>query len=587
MVPDLRPGIEGCGRDDQENEEGDPEAEPEIKDGMGIEQLNELGKRCLRDYTTKTRTGMKLRQPTHAETQSIKKGQELACYVHQTINPLYRRFLQCDYLAKEGAMEYCWHLIRKKVRQLCSIREPLYGPKRALTPEQTAVKLMANTKAHLEWDLLQTTDFVMEELNWRVIHNRMKGQQMSAHDALVLEIERGRHLDRLYKGITKLMHSVPEPIDEERRSAAGLEDEPPEERHPKTPEGLARLLKQKEERKEELAVATYLNWANPDPNIVEKVLVENWERTEVGGELWQQCEKLRELILGGRMPRWAEDDRRRMEESSEAIAARGDWHLDPGTTYHRKVKKRPHPKCPVPVEEAEKHFRSVWDPRETPEGMFKWPEPDSVWTIPQPAENEVDLDGRFAEWMRNEDDIRACLKSKHNLSALGLDGIGYLHLKFGGDPIIKSLSLIFGDCVAETKVPQTWKSSRTVLLYKKGSEMEMKNWRPISITCCVYRLFTAMMTKWIQDQHSANKLQVFSRSQKGFAQRQAGCMEHAVLTREMISHATLHHKNLYMAQIDFSNAFGRVPHELILYNMYLMGLPFATVELVRDIYTDN
>jgi hypothetical protein len=98
---------------------------------------------------------------------------------------------------------------------------------------------------------------------------------------LVLEIERGKHRDRPYKGIAKLMHSVPEPIDEEHRSTVGLEEEPAEESRPKTPEALARLLKQKEERKEEPAVAT----------LVEKVLVENWERTEVGGELWQQCVK--------------------------------------------------------------------------------------------------------------------------------------------------------------------------------------------------------------------------------------------------------------------------------------------------------
>jgi hypothetical protein len=115
----------------------------------------------------------------------------------------------------------------------------------------------------------------------------------------------------------------------------------------------------------------------------------------------------------------------------------------------------------------------------------------------------------------------------------------------------------------------------------------MKNWRPISITGCLYRLFTAMITKWIQDQHSPNKLQIFSRSQKGFVQGQAKCMEHAVLTREMISHATLPRKDMYMVQIDFSNAFGSVPHELILTNMCAMGLPFSTVELVRDIYTDN
>jgi hypothetical protein len=61
--------------------------------------------------------------------------------------------------------------------------------------------------------------------------------------------------------------------------------------------------------------------------------------------------------------------------------------------------------------------------------------------------------------------------------------------------MIKFLSMIFGDCVAERKLPQTWKSSRAVLLYKKGLEVEMKNWRPISITCWVYRLFTAVITK--------------------------------------------------------------------------------------------
>jgi hypothetical protein len=83
---------------------------------------------------------------------------------------------------------------------------------------------MTNANAHLEWDLVQTTDFVMEELNWRVIDNRMKGEQMSAHDALVLEIERGKHRDRLYKEITKLMHAVPEPTDEEHRSVIGLEE---------------------------------------------------------------------------------------------------------------------------------------------------------------------------------------------------------------------------------------------------------------------------------------------------------------------------------------------------------------------------
>jgi hypothetical protein len=195
---------------------------------------------------------------------------------------------------------------------------------------------------------------------------------------------------------------------------------------------------------------------------------------------------------------------------------------------------------------------------------------------PQP-ESSVDLEGDFAEWMQQEDEIRACLKSKHNLSALGLDGVGCIHLKSGGEPMIKLLSRTFKDCVAARQVPLIWKCSRTVLLYKKGKECEMKNWRPISITSCVYRLFTAMITHWIQNQHCANKLQIFSRCQKGFVQGQAGCMKRAVLTREVIRHATIHRKDMYMGQIDFSNAFVSVPHELILSNVSALGLPVTTM----------
>jgi hypothetical protein len=191
------------------------------------------------------------------------------------------------------------------------------------------------------------------------------------------------------------------------------------------------------------------------------------------------------------------------------------------------------------------------------------------------------------EFMIKEDAIKKRLNSKHNLSALGLDGIGYCHLKFGKEPMIKFLAAIFKDCTECPRQPATCKRSRTALLYKMGKEEELKNWRPITVTSCAYRLFTAMITQWIPDQHSFNKLQIFSRTQKGFVQGQAGCIEHAVITREMISHAQIHRKNLYMVQIDFSNDFGSVPRDLILTNMMAIGFPAVVTDIVKNMYTDN
>jgi hypothetical protein len=39
------------------------------------------------------------------------------------------------------------------------------GPRRALTPEQTSVRLMANQKTHIELELLKTTEWAIEESN--------------------------------------------------------------------------------------------------------------------------------------------------------------------------------------------------------------------------------------------------------------------------------------------------------------------------------------------------------------------------------------------------------------------------------------
>jgi hypothetical protein len=51
----------------------------------------------------------------------------------------------------------------------------------------------------------------------------------------------------------------------------------------------------------------------------------------------------------GQGTEWAATMKPVLVPGIEAIVARGDWHLDAGTTYHRKVKKRSKPKCPVPV----------------------------------------------------------------------------------------------------------------------------------------------------------------------------------------------------------------------------------------------
>ncbi|KAK6766280.1 hypothetical protein RB195_025898 [Necator americanus] len=65
-------------------------------------------------------------------------------------------------------------------------------------------------------------------------------------------------------------------------------------------------------------------------------------------------------------------------------------------------------------------------------------------------------------------EIRHAIMSIRNRTALGLDRIRPEHLKSFSPVLINTLARLFTRYLSECKVPKQWKTSKTVLLYKKG-----------------------------------------------------------------------------------------------------------------------
>jgi hypothetical protein len=79
---------------------------------------------------------------------------------------------------------------------------------------------------------------------------------------------------------------------------------------------------------------------------------------------------------------------------------------------------------------------------------------------------------------------------------------------------------------------------------------------------------------------------LFSDNQKGFMKKTNGCSEHGILLNELFQDAFRNHKGLVVRAIDLTNAFGAVPHELILSTMKQRNFPEWTRNIMQDIYTD-
>lgn len=92
----------------------------------------------------------------------------------------------------------------------------------------------------------------------------------------------------------------------------------------------------------------------------------------------------------------------------------------------------------------------------------------------------------------NTKEIRRKLMCMSN-SAPGPDKVEYRHLKLV-DPNCTVLSQIFNRCLLEKKIPNGWKQSATILIYKKGDSSDPSNFRPIALMSCFYKLFTSLFS---------------------------------------------------------------------------------------------
>jgi len=78
-----------------------------------------------------------------------------------------------------------------------------------------------------------------------------------------------------------------------------------------------------------------------------------------------------------------------------------------------------------------------------------------------------------------------------NFSSCGPDNIPYIALKAGGHLLLEQLSRLFQLSFNSGSVPSQWKISCVTPIFKKGNRRDPGNYRPVSLTCCIYKVMEA------------------------------------------------------------------------------------------------
>ena len=177
-----------------------------------------------------------------------------------------------------------------------------------------------------------------------------------------------------------------------------------------------------------------------------------------------------------------------------------------------------------------------------------------------------------------KDEVTNAIKLTKAEKSPGIDNITAEDLKLSTDSIAAPLAQRFSWYLEQGKIPTQWKTSKTILIFKKGALNEIKNYRPICLLSTIYKIFTNLILQRIKGTLN----QECSREQAGF-RKSYSTIDHIHSIRQIIQKHHEHKIPLYLLYIDFEKAFDSVEHNAILNALKTQGIPDQYIQVIKEI----
>ena len=113
-------------------------------------------------------------------------------------------------------------------------------------------------------------------------------------------------------------------------------------------------------------------------------------------------------------------------------------------------------------------------------------------------------------------DVKKCLDELSNKKCEGFDRLPVCFIKDSKDIILDPLSSLFSKIYSTGQIPEQWKVSKIIPIFKKGSKNEIENYRPIANLCSASKIFERLILNQIHYLESTNKLDLTGKQQHGF-----------------------------------------------------------------------
>ena len=164
-------------------------------------------------------------------------------------------------------------------------------------------------------------------------------------------------------------------------------------------------------------------------------------------------------------------------------------------------------------------------------------------------------------------------------AAPGPDGFPAILLKNCKTALAKPLVILWTKSIEKGVVPDLLKKSLITPIHKGGSRSAAANYRPISLTSHIIKIFEKIMRQHIVKFMSQNNL--FNSNQHGFRAGRS-CLSQLLEQFDIILDILDAGANADVVYLDFAKAFDKVDHKIVLSKMRSMGIAGKIYEWIES-----
>ena len=179
-------------------------------------------------------------------------------------------------------------------------------------------------------------------------------------------------------------------------------------------------------------------------------------------------------------------------------------------------------------------------------------------------------------------EIENAIKKLKNNKAAGVDEIHAEALKAGGETLARWIHRLIERIWKEESVPEDWRKSIIVPLFKKGDKSICDNWRGISLLSVVGKVLTHIILERLVATMDGRLAEI----QAGF-RKSRGCADQIFTLRRVMEETRDECISLFMCFIDLKAAYDTINREALWEIVRRYGVSTKLVRLMQAIYCDT